>query len=345
MAESGPPRVCFAWREFTGAFGDLGTLLPLVLGLVIYNGIAPGPAFVLLGLSYILAGLYYRLPVPVQPLKATAMIAIATGATRPQIAAAALLVAAILLVLAATRLVEKMDTLFPRMLVRGLQLGLGVLMIRTGAKLAMHCFGGVGSTITGVHSPPAGLFPSVGDFQVALTALVLPQIPLTLGNSIVATRDCTLKYFGEGGERVTAGRLAATISLGNIAAGLVGGVPICHGAGGMTAHYRLGARTGTAPAIMGSVLLVVGLFGQRLLPVVSSIPAVVLGLLLVYVGIRHVGLARSELMALRTAVVVAVMAVLSYITGNMLLALAGGVFVKALAIDTPAFIAERGGAK
>jgi hypothetical protein len=81
-----------AWHELAGAFGDVGTLLPLTLGLVIYNGVPPGRAFATLGLTYIFAGLFYKLPVPVQPLKATAMIAIATGATRAQIAAAALLI-------------------------------------------------------------------------------------------------------------------------------------------------------------------------------------------------------------------------------------------------------------
>ncbi|MCE5200705.1 MAG: putative sulfate/molybdate transporter [Armatimonadota bacterium] len=208
MEEARPLRL--TRHEFVGAFGDIGTLLPLTLSLIIYNGISPGTAFALLGLTYIFVGLYYKLPVPVQPLKATAMIAIATGATRPQIAAAALLMSAILLFLAATRLIGKMDSLFPRVFVRGLQLGLGLLMMKTGAKLAMHYYSGVGSTLTGVHAPHAGLLPSLNDFAIALTALVLPQIPLTLGNSIVATRDCALKYFGNDGERVTAGRLAAT---------------------------------------------------------------------------------------------------------------------------------------
>lgn len=328
MAKAG-----LAWHEFVGAFGDIGTLLPLTLGLIVYNGILPCQAFALLGLTYILTGLYYRLPVPVQPLKATAMIAIATGSTRHQIAAAAILMSAMLLLLAATRLIRLMDALFPRILVRGLQLGLGVLMVRTGMRLAMHYYSGVGATLAGTHSAQAGLIPSLGDFRVALIVLVLPQIPLTLGNSIVATRDCALKYFGDSGERVTANRLAATISLGNLAAGLAGGVPICHGAGGMTAHYSLGARTGAAPVIVGSVLLGCAMLGGRLLPFISSIPAIVLGLLLIYVGIRHALLAKSELFAPRTAAVVVAMAVVSYMTGNMLLALVGGILVK--------FIAER----
>jgi MFS superfamily sulfate permease-like transporter len=77
-------------------------------------------------------------------------------------------------------------------------------------------------------------------------------------------------------------------------AGLFGGVPICHGSGGLTAHYRLGAKTGGAGLFLGTVLLILALgFGPAILGFCQVIPRPVLGALLVYVGAAHCLLVRD----------------------------------------------------
>ena len=93
--------------------------------------------------------------------------------------------------------------------------------------------------------------PDGGSFAAALGSLVLAQIPLTFGNSVVATADAECEYFGARAERVRPGRLAGSISVWNSLAGLSAGLPGCHGAGGVTAHYRLGSHTATATLFTG----------------------------------------------------------------------------------------------
>lgn len=321
----------FTLREFVGSLADLGTLLPLLVGLIAFNGLSAGPALTLVGLAYILTGVYYRLPVPVQPLKAAAMIAIATGATSGQIRAAALWMAAIMLILAATRLADKLNSVFPRVLVHGLQAGLGLMMIRSGLKFLASCPKCLGVVVSGVNASPshAGLLPSTADFAGALLLLVLPQIPLTIGNAVIATRDCAVRYFGPAGERVTANRLSATIGLGNLAAGLVGGMPMCHGAGGMTAHYHFGARTGAAGVMIGSLFIMLGLGAGRWAPeLLPAIPAWALGAPLAYAGVRHVMLARKSFESLAGAAVVVSMAAATLLGGSLLVALAVGLMAK-----------------
>ena len=323
----------FSVPEFVGSLGDLGTLLPLLVGLIAFNGISAGPALALVGISYILTGIYYRVPVPVQPLKAAAMIAIATGATAGQIRAAALWMAGIMLILAVTKLADKLNAVFPRVLVHGLQAGLGLMMIRSGLKFVASCPKCLGAVVSGVNASPAhaGILPSTADFGSALFLLVLPQIPLTIGNAVIATRDCAVKYFGPAGDRVTAGRLSATIGIGNLAAGLVGGMPMCHGAGGMTSHYHFGARTGAAGVMIGTILLVLGVAAGRWAPVLlPAIPAWVLGLPLAYAGVRHVMLARNSFGTVAGAVVVVSMATASLLGSSLLVALVIGLAARGI---------------
>ena len=79
--------------------------------------------------------------------------------------------------------------------------------------------------------------------QNAFTVLVVPQVPLSFANSCLATADAARVYFGKAAERVRPGRLATTFGSADLLAGAISGMPVCHGAGGMTAHYAFGART------------------------------------------------------------------------------------------------------
>ncbi len=346
MSERAGAGFRFTSGEFIGSLGDLGTLLPLLIGLIAFNGIDAVRALVILGITYIFAGIYYRLPVPVQPLKATAMIAIATGASVGQIRSAALWMAGILLILSITRLADKLTDIFPKFLIQGLQFSLGVMMIGSGAKFISSYPHTLGAVVHGSLAPhrigSAGLLPSAQEFWSALFLLVLPQIPLTLGNAVVATHDCSLKYFGPAGERVTAGKLAATIGLGNLSAGLFGGMPMCHGAGGMSAHYHLGSRTGATGVMLGSILLIAGLAGgHSAARELSAVPAWALGIGLVYVGIRHALLAKTAFLRPATALAVLSMGTVGYFYKDMLTALVVGLAVKVAIHDAPIWLRRR----
>ena len=92
----------FNLHELGGAVGDLGVLLPLTIALITLNHMNATSVFLVVGLAYIASGLFYRLPVPVQPLKAVAAIAIAGGLSASVISASGLLMAVFLLLMAGT---------------------------------------------------------------------------------------------------------------------------------------------------------------------------------------------------------------------------------------------------
>lgn len=124
--------------------------------------------------------------------------------------------------------------------------------------------------------------------------LVLPQLPLTFANSCIATADAARGYFGAAASRVSAGRLAVTLGLGNVVAGVLGGMPVCHGAGGLTAHRSFGARTGRAPMLMGGVLVVLALVGGvATARALTGFPVWILAALLGVAGVLHIQLLRD----------------------------------------------------
>jgi SulP family sulfate permease len=115
--------------------------------------------------------------------------------------------------------------------------------------------------------------------------LVLPQIPMTLGNAVIANADLSGQYFGEGSKRVTYGALCISMSLANFLSSLVGGMPLCHGAGGLAAHYRFGARTAGSNLMIGVIFVLLAVFlGVHTLAVVHLIPISILGVLLLFAG-------------------------------------------------------------
>lgn len=334
----------FDRREWSGAFGDIGVLAPLAITLVSTNHLNPTAVFGIAGIAYIAAGAYYRVPVPVQPLKSLSALAIGLGLGPAVIGAAGLWMGAILLATSVTGIADRLNQVFTREIVRGIQLGVGLILAKKGiemilapvpvpalgdlripamgvtlavltggillaasrnsripAGLAALALGivsglmirGVPDTGWGPVSPSIAL-PSGETFWQALVLLVLPQIPLTLTNSVVAACDTARTYYGDGARRVTGKAVAAGLGLANIVAGFAGGVPVCHGSGGFTAHHRFGARTGGASILIGAVLVILALAcGPSVAALCGLIPAPVLGTLLVSVGVSHALLVRD----------------------------------------------------
>jgi SulP family sulfate permease len=338
--------------ELAGAFGDLGTLLPIVVGMILINKLSPSTVLLAFGLFYIATGYYYRLPVPVQPLKAVGAIAIAYPAliTEPVIGASGIIFGALLLLFALTGIVDKLAKLFTQPVVRGIQLSLGLVFLKKGIELIVSpqvFLNGLPGRLAEYHINliigivvfalvlglldnkkfPAALvalaagiisgfalggfnaealsigptrmqviFPSLPDFWTAFIMLILPQIPLTIGNACVGTADtcCTLFPQSSSLSKSKAGKFALTMGIANFPAGFFGAVPMCHGTGGLAAHYRFGARTGGAPVMIGAILVVMALaFGEFGFALLAMIPNSVLGVLLVFAGLELCPLVRS----------------------------------------------------
>ena len=150
---------------------------------------------------------------------------------------------------------------------------------------------------SGIELGPSAIeLPSLSSatFWTAFTVLVLPQLPLTFANSCLGTADAARVYFGEQAARVRPDRLATTLGSANLFSGAISGMPVCHGAGGLTAHYAFGARTGGAPLVMGSSLLVLALTaGAGLATVLTAFPLPILAGLLGIAGLLHIGLLRD----------------------------------------------------
>jgi sulfate permease, SulP family len=329
----------FDRAELAGALGDLGVLVPIAVALIVKNGLTPTAVLLPAGLLYVVAGLVYRLPVPVQPLKAFGAIAIAHGFGADDIAAGALLMGMLFLVLGVSGLLDWVSKVFPQPIIRGIQLSVGLLFCQLAWKLVSatpkaftdhrnSIWWLAGATVVVIavalllrrrqitlvfiaiavvamvltfhgsvtFGPSAMHFPHLSwtAFSAAAVALVLPQVPLSFANSCLATADTARAYFGDAARRVRPGRLATTIGLANLFAGAISGMPVCHGAGGMTAHRSFGARSGGAPIMLGSVLIALALAtGATLTAALAGFPVPILAGLLTVAGLLHITLLKD----------------------------------------------------
>ena len=122
--------------EVSGALGDLGTFLPLLLGMASQNGLDFGASLLFAGLFNLVTGALFSIPMAVQPMKAIAAVALTQGLTAGQIVAAGASVSAIILVLGVTGLMDRAARAIPTSLVRGIQLSLGLSLVIKGAQMA-----------------------------------------------------------------------------------------------------------------------------------------------------------------------------------------------------------------
>jgi SulP family sulfate permease len=140
-----------------------------------------------------------------------------------------------------------------------------------------------------IHLPkpiPYG-WPSLDDFLWVLPILVLPQIPMTIGNAIISNTDIMHEYFGASAKRATYSSVANSQGLADIVSFFLGGIPMCHGAGGLAAHYRFGARTAGSNLIIGGIFILLALiFGENMVAILNLLPFSLLGVLLVFAGLQ-----------------------------------------------------------
>lgn len=314
----------FDLREANGALGDIGTLLPLMIGAIALVGLSASNVLLCFGLFYTATGLIYRLPIPVQPMKAIAAVALVSEVTPGAIALSGVLVGLALLALGASGLINRIARLVPQSVLSGLQLGLGLALgwialglvkdqvvvglVSLGVAVAFLRFGAhaalatilCGITLGAVFDPsgasglvlpeaqvwPVGL-PTLTDLRTAVTELALPQMALTLMNAVFLTALVAQDSFGQRAERVTPRRLCLTSGAANLLLAPLGALPMCHGASGVAAHHRFGARTGGAPILLGAGLLVIAVLPDQLRQIaLASIPTATLGALLLVASVE-----------------------------------------------------------
>ncbi len=352
--------------DLAGAFGDIGVLFPIAIALISLNHLNPTAVFLAAGLAYILAGAYFRIPMAVQPFKAVAAVALAMSLPPSSIASAGLLLGLLLAFLGVTNLVTPLARLFSLPIIRGIQLGLGLILLREGIRLAFNspslllggfglpswamALGGtallvaflpskrfpaalvllgvgvlLGALAPHTASPEAGwgplplhlLSPSFDELKKVLVLLALPQFALTFGNSIVATENTAQVLYGAQARRVTVRALALSIGMMNMISSLFLAAPTCHGSGGITAHYRFGARSPKSSYVIGAVCLLFALFGGATVGLLGFIPKAVLAVFLGYVGVAHGALVRDVVANKKSLLVAAAVGVVSLLSTNL----------------------------
>lgn len=307
------PSFRFNLPEIAGALGDYGTLLPIIIGVAAVTEANLSYMLFFFAISYILTGLYYRLPVPVEPMKVIGVLAITGRLTSTEIASAGIMMGLILFLFAITGGIHLMKRIVPTCIVRGIQLGLaftlmlealkfiaedslfgllcmGLIMIFTLAPLvdvsALVVFMlGLSFGLYQYGTPPLTLLTwprlmsfTLADFWAGFFHGALPQLPLTLGNAVLATSLLISDLFNR---RVPEKKLLVSMGFMCIISSPFGGFPMCHGASGLAAQYRFGARTGASNIISG-VILLLGAFFFATPEILKFIPFGALGALLFF---------------------------------------------------------------
>ena len=325
----------FDRNELAGAFGDIGTDLPLIVGVALAAKLDGANVLIMFGIMQMLTAMRYQIPMPVQPLKAMSAIVIAQKLNGAVLYGAGLAIGVTMLFLSITGLIDWLARVVPKSVVRGLQFGLGIQL----ASLALRDYvqsdaaAGYGLAIIafvltvlfiGNRRFPAALFvillgviyafvfkldlstvvhgvgfnlpqfhqPQWSDIVTGFLLLTVPQIPLSLGNSVLATRQLAEDLFPE--KQLTVRQISFTYSLMNLISPWFGGVPTCHGSGGMAGHYTFGGRTGGSVFIYGVFYLGLGLFfGKGFDSLVEVFPLPILGVLLLFEGLAMMMLVRD----------------------------------------------------
>jgi SulP family sulfate permease len=341
-----------AMWDISGAFGDIGVLLPLAIALIARNGFNPTVLFLMAGLFYIGSAWYFNITMPVQPLKAMSAIAIASGLSYTVINAGGILLGVILLLISMTGLSVWLGNLFPVSVVRGIQLGLGLILIKASLNLIgtdpliaslagfililsifvvksvpalipllIIAIGMVlknsGGLVTG-PVPFSAELPGQDSWWTAFNLLVLPQIALTFGNAIVATESAGNILYGGRAKKLNLKNIPMSMAIANIVSGITGGAPMCHGSGGVTAHHKFGASSNRSGYIIGGTLIALALlFGNSILSIVTAFPKGILGILLCYVGIQHSFFVKDILSDRMSVFIALTVAVTGFVVNNL----------------------------
>ena len=327
--------------EWAGAFGDVGTLIPFVVAYITIVKVEPLGLLLMFGIALMASGFYYRTPLPIQPMKAIGAAAIAGGISPAALFGSGLTTGLFWLLAGVTGAIRPISRLATKPVVRGIMLGLGLSFMVDGvhrmtsapilagialvvtyllltnpwipAMFMLLIIGVVSAVIMdpqlmselakihiGFNLPVFSLSTMTwNDLVVGTLLFTLPQIPLTLGNAVIAIVAENNELFPD--RKVTEKKIAISQGIMNLVAPIFGGVPMCHGAGGMAGHVRFGAKTGGALVILGSILVLIALFFSDSVAIFFKIfPNAILGVILFFAGselaivVRDIGDKKSD---------------------------------------------------
>jgi predicted benzoate:H+ symporter BenE len=318
----------FNLRELAGAMGDFGTLFPLAIGYIVVCGVDPAGLLVMMGLTNLVTGLVYRLPMPVEPMKVLAVVAIAQRWTPSLVYASALAMGVAWLFLAVTGLMGWLARITPKSVIRGIQVALGVMlalqalhMLSTGWLLGVLSIlivlllrenrfapAAVVLVLLGVGimlvqgqfqslQAPGFSWPRLGHFAwpevwQSMVLAGFSQLPLTATNAVIATAVLIREYWPD--RSVSEKRLSLNMGIINLVSPLLGGMPMCHGSGGLAGQYYFGARTGGTNIIEGLIELALGLFlAGSIAGLFAAFPVAIIGAMMLLVGVELIRFARD----------------------------------------------------
>ena len=304
--------------ELSASLADLGTFLPLVLGVLIVTQMDPVGVLFGFGIFALVTGGLYRRPIPVQPMKAVAAMGIAGMLSADAMVATTVVMGCVLLVLSLSDVITRIRRFIPNSIMHGLKLSLVVsLIVVTHSRLEWQWMD-VGLLLIGLialqwtplkslsalfmivigmwlwmplervsvgfdPSLPTLIWPSLESFLIAMRDATLPQLILTITNALILTAVIAHAYYPEDHPRVTEQRLARSSGWANLLLAPFGAMPMCHGAGGLVAHHAFGGRSGWTMALFGLFCLILGLgFGDGVLQLLAAIPGSVMVMLVLY---------------------------------------------------------------
>jgi len=311
----------FNLRELAGSMGDFGTFVPLAIGYIVICGLNPAGFLIMMGLANILTGLVYRFPMPIEPMKVLAVVAIAQQWSPSMIYASGFAMGVIWLLFAVTGIMNWIAKITPLSVTRGIQAALGVLLAIEAFKMistwwilgllsiiiililrenryapaaVVLMFLGIAITvikgqIQEVTSPELNLLPFTGfnlnEVWQTLLLAGLAQIPLTVTNAVIATSSLIKSFWPE--KPVSERQLSFNMGIMNLITPFFGGMPMCHGAGGLAGQYYFGARTGGTNIIEGVIEIGLGLFlATSIAGLFSIFPLSIIGAMMFLVGIE-----------------------------------------------------------
>lgn len=350
------------FRDSMGAFADCAVLFPLLVLLGAKGYFSPVILLGSAGLAYILSGYYFRIPMPVQPLKSITIGALAIGASPLEVRWSAAVLGAVCFVFVGLRKETLLERI-PKRVIHEVQVGLGALLLwqawrgisgstpETAAAaaglslviLALPAWHGIPwmGTLAALgmafgvwkiwHAPLAAadaiLTPELRFSLVA--SLVLPQLALTFTNSVAGTQAAAREYFPGRCGRVSVRGLCSSIGIGNILMAAAGGLPFCHGSGGLTAHVKGGAATQMSNYVIGGFLLMLAAVSAWRGSFFPVVPALLVFSLLSVTGIQHLRLARETAGSLSGKACLAAAFALALLTQNLLYVLCFGFLMEA----------------
>lgn len=318
--------------DLTGAIGDTVTVLPIVVAVGVLTDLHLAVMLVWFGVFQVVWGVVYGVPLSVEPMKALAALLIAGSLGVGEFLLAGIVVSAVLIVIGLAGVLDRFDSLIPQPLVRGIQFAVALVLLERGLQLGLtdpalagvagaialgvialgywnlsalvvlFAGGALAATQTGLPTitvPPVDVSPFLFESQLSVGALEasVAQIGMSVGNAAIATSLLLGEYFHRD---VSPDDLSTSMGVMNLFALPLGGLPMCHGSGGVAGKFAFGARTTAANVILGAVY--VGLaFGA--VAIVRAYPFAMLGVILTLVALQ---LARTSFETSRYSFVAAV---------------------------------------